>query len=65
MRKTEIKTAQNNELLIDYIRSYARTMLNQNMGGGTKMLDAHCKDLEAELVKRNILTLEDVNSLNA
>ena len=39
MRKTEIPKAKNNELVKDYVTSYALLSLNYNLGRGTKQLE--------------------------
>ena len=65
MRKNEIPKAKNNELLVDYIRSYSEWGENSILGRGVKQLERHCADLEKELVKRGILTEEDVKHLNS
>ena len=63
MRKSEMKKATVNELLVDYVRSYASLCLNQNFSRGTKQLSVHCTDLENELLSRGILTEEDIRIL--
>ena len=65
MTKAEIKKAQNHELIVDYVRSYSSLMYNYNCGGGVKMLEKHCNDLEMELLKRGLLTEAEVKYLNA
>lgn len=65
MRKNEISKAKDNELIVDYVRSFAMLIRNDALRCGTKQLEKHCKDLEAELIKRGILTAEDINYLNS
>lgn len=64
MTKKEIKIAKNSELVYEYATSYALLIVNYNIGKGTKQLQKHCNDLENELMKRNLLTEEDVERLN-
>lgn len=64
MIKQEIKKAKDNELIVDYIDTYSILCMNQNMGGGTKRYSQHCHDLEQEMLKRGILTEQDVKHLN-
>lgn len=64
MRKSEIKKAPTNRLIVDYVRSSAELAVNQNLKRGTERLSKHCTDLEEELVMRGILTDEDVKILN-
>lgn len=65
MTKKEIKKASNNELIVDYVRSYSFYEVNYLLDRGTKQLLQHCHDLEAELVARKILTEDDVRHLNS
>lgn len=64
MWKSEITKAPTNKLIVDYIRSSAEFAVNLNLKRGTERLSKHCADLEEELVKRGILTDEDVKVLN-
>ena len=64
MTKPEIKKAEVNKLIVDYVRSYAGLCVNYNTGGGVKRYAQHCNDLEAEFVKRGLLTEDDVKFLN-
>ncbi len=64
MRKNEISKAKDNDLITEYVSSYATLLLNYNLDKGTTQAEKHCKDLEAELLKRNILTEENIRTLN-
>lgn len=64
MTKKEIQIAKNNELIVEYVRSFSNLLLNYNLGRSIKRYENHCRDLEKELVRRNLLTEEDVKSLN-
>ena len=63
--KTTIKIAKDNDLIMEYVSSYATLLLNYNLGRGMTQIEKHCKDLEAELLKRGILTEENIKTLNA
>ena len=69
MTKQEIKKATNNELIVDYVRTYSSLCVNLNSAPwenrGTKRYEQHCHDLETEMVTRGILTEEDVQHLNS
>lgn len=60
MRKSEIKKATDNELIVDFIDSYAGWLLNVNQGKGVKQYANHCRDLSSEMLKRGIFTEENV-----
>ena len=64
MRKNEIPKAKDNDLIAEYVSSYATLLLNFNLSRGIIQAEKHCKDLEAELLKRGILTEENIRSLN-
>ena len=65
MRKNEIPKAKDNELIAEYINVYAMLLLNYNRDMGTKQYEKRCEYLEAELLKREILTKEDIEKLHA
>ena len=64
MKKNEIEKAKDNELITEYVKSYSNLCLKYNLNRITKQAEAHCKDLERELVKRGLLTEEDIKYLN-
>ena len=63
MRKREIPKAKDNDLITEYVSSYATLLLNYNSSRRIIQAEKHCKDLEVELLKRGILTEENVRSL--
>ena len=63
MKKSEIPTAANNELIADYIHCYARACLNYNFNLPTESLNKHLDDLDVEMLKRGLLTTEQVHAL--
>ena len=65
MTKKEIKKAEDQALILDLVVSYAGLCVNYNTGGGTKRYGQHCADLEAELLKRGLLTENGVRWLNS
>lgn len=64
VRKNQIKTLSDNDLIKEYVKTYAHYDQNFVLRRGTEMLTKHLKDLEAELIRRNILTEDDVEELN-
>ncbi|MEE1256002.1 MAG: hypothetical protein UHN47_05770 [Lachnospiraceae bacterium] len=64
MQKKEIVNAKDNELITEYVSTYASYLINFNLNRGTKQHAKHCHDLEAELLRRGILTEEDIERLN-
>lgn len=64
MKKSEIKKVTNNELIVEYVRTYSLRDVNWLSGRGIKRLSGKCKELERELIARGILTTEDVIYLN-
>lgn len=60
MRKREIKKAKDNEIIVDYISSNISWHLNYNSGKSVDQLGKHCHDLEEEIIKRGILTSDDI-----
>lgn len=64
MKKSEIKNLSNNELIVEYVSIYSLHDTNFILRRGTKQLEKHLKDLEEELVKRNILTESDIEELH-
>ena len=65
MTAKELKSAQDSEVIVDYIRTYAGFVFNLNTGGGIKQYGKHLKDLDAEMLRRGILTEEQVKLLNS
>lgn len=63
MRKSEIKKAKDNELVAEYAVVYSMYCTNINTGGGTKQLSARLIALEEEMLKRGLLTQEDIERL--
>ena len=63
MRKADIPKAANNELIVEYVDTYSSYLLNYNDGRGIKQLEARLTALEAELMKRQILTRDDIARL--
>lgn len=58
------KMALDSEIIVDYVTSYAWHMTNYNLGRGTERLAKHLRDLEEQLLKRGILTPEQIEYLN-
>lgn len=64
MKKSEIKSLKDNELIVEYVSTYSHYDTNFVCRRGIERLAKHLKDLEAELISRQILTEEDVKHLN-
>ena len=64
MRKNEISKSSNNDLITEYVQTYATLVLNMNTDRGVIQASKHCTDLETELLKRGILTKENIELLN-
>ena len=65
MKKSELKAAKDNQIIEDYVHSQIHLTLNLNHGGPTKALTKHLKDLDAEMLKRGLLTQEQIDRLNS
>lgn len=65
MTKTEMKNAENNEIIYRYIKAYSLFVCNMNLGGSTKSLDKELKNLDVEMLKRGLLTEDQVKKLNS
>lgn len=65
MTKTEMKNAENNEIIYSYIKAYSLFCVNMNLGGGTKSLDKELKNLDVEMLKRGLLTEKQIKKLNS
>ena len=66
MTKTEIKKAADNEIIYRYIKAYSSSSVNLNLGGKiTKSLEKELADLDAEMLRRGLLTEEQIRRLNS
>lgn len=65
MNRKELKTAKDSDVIVDYIRSFSSLVVNMHLGRGTKALAKHLLDLDKEMLKRGILTQEQVDHLNS
>lgn len=64
MTKKELKYLENNKLITETIYTYAWLLQNDALGRGTKQLEKHFADCCEEMLKREIITQEDVDRLN-
>ena len=64
MKKSEIKNLTDRQLLVEYISTTSFYDTNFVLRRGTKQLHKHLRDLEEELIKREILLEEDIRILN-
>ena len=65
MTKTEMKKATNNEIIYRYIKAYSSRTLNINLGGKTKSLETELTNLNDEMLKRGLLTEDQIRNLNS
>lgn len=65
MTRVEMKTADDSQIIVDYIKSYSLFCTNDCLGRGTKAVCKHLQDLDAEMLKRGILSQDQINYLNA
>jgi hypothetical protein len=63
MDRAAIKKSDSGELIVEYVITYANLVYNINTGCGTKRYSQHCQDLEEELLKRGVLTQENIDIL--
>ena len=64
MTKQEVKKSSDNELITEAIWTYGRLLQNFIARRGTAQLEKHWNDCAGELVKRNLITENDVKWLN-
>lgn len=65
MSKNKIQSMSNNELIFDYIRFYAKLVLVMNTSHrGTKTTEKYLSELDNEMLKRGLLTKEQIEILN-
>lgn len=65
MTKTEMKKAENSEIIFRYIKAYSSLTLNINLGGKTKSLETELTNLNDEMLKRGLLTKDQIRNLNS
>lgn len=66
LSKKEIKEISDAKLVYETINTYGLFLLQYNCSNrGTKGLEKYCRELQNELVIRNLLTEEDNNRLNS
>lgn len=63
MKKSEIKKATDNALIVDFVETNQLWVANMYTGHATQRLEQHFHDLAEELVKRGILTEEDIKRI--
>ena len=64
LTKKQIPTAQDSEIIFDYVATYSHLTLEINFGGKIKALSKHLQDLETEIIKRRIMTKAQIEYLN-
>ena len=63
MKISEISKCSNSDLITEYVISYNLLGLNYNLHKATKELEKRCTKLEEELLKRELLTEENLKKL--
>lgn len=65
MTKKELKAAQDSEIIMDFVRTHERIAVDSNLlGKPIKMISKHLEDLDAEMLRRGLLTQEQIDKLN-
>lgn len=64
MTKKELTKCSNEDLIVDYVKTYSSYCVNLNLQRGIERLFNHQKDLEKEMLKRNILSQHAIDYLN-
>ncbi len=64
MKKSEIKNLTDEQLIVEYVLTYSKYDTNYLFDRGTERLAKHLRDLESELMKRNILSPASIQKLN-
>jgi hypothetical protein len=65
MNKKDIPKLKDNDLIEEYVSAYSSLLLNYNLNRGTKQYEGQCNAMEKELLKRGILTEDNIRRLNA
>jgi len=64
MTKAEIKKITNEQLIVEYVKTYSHYDTNFVTQRGTDRLWKHLRDLESELLIRGILSEDSIKELN-
>ena len=65
MTRKEMKTAADSEIIVEYIDTMSNYCLNLNGNGKIDRLAKHLDDLDAEMLKRFILTPDQIKHLRS
>lgn len=65
MKKTNIKSLKDNELICSYVSQYSFLRKAIELGINVEGLKNLVKEIECELIERKILTKKDVEALNS
>ena len=65
MTRKEMKTAKDSEIIVDYIDTMASYCLNLNGNGKIDRLSKHLDDLDSEMLRRFILTPQQIKHLRS
>ena len=64
MNKREMKVATDGDLIVEYVRACAELESNFVLDRGIIQLQRHVKTIEAEILKRGILTQKQIDRVN-
>lgn len=65
MNKTYLKTAPDSEIIMEFVKTHARIAVDVNLLGRPLVaITKRLKDLEEEMLKRGLLTQEQIDKLN-
>ena len=64
MTKAELKKATDNEVIFEMIQVYADWCYRSFLGSGFNAVRKHLDSIEAEILKRGILTQKQIDHLN-
>lgn len=63
MRSSDIPKISNGDLITEYVFAFSDLVFNMNRGRGTKVLTAQCTKIEDELLKRGLISEENLKRL--
>ncbi len=63
VKKADMKKADSGELISDLARTFSMLVYNYNTSGPVKQYDKHCRDLTEELIRRGLMTKEQIVNL--
>ena len=64
MNRREMKTVSDGDLIVEYVKTAAEESSNYVLDRGIKKIQLHRKNLEEEILKRGILTEQQIKRAN-